>query len=649
MAQQPMAVVSTSKWASVAIENKKDSDARKKAKEKGLPPPVSQFAKQKPQYQRTGFGGTSRGAGREGGGGGGFGRRQLEIAPVPLKDFSLGQDAKFGKLPALKPGKDARFMSITTPGGAPLCTTLTGGGCFPPTFAVKLNENEQSAPSARVTFTVDDPEERSAMERMHADIVEYAVNNIAMLFPDDYTKYESYEDFVPYVISPVKAKKTGDGDWAQTASASVPLADLESSMFGSTPLLEVFDEETGNKIDYFPDIAGQRWKKMTIEWKFFIVGWKEDRKTKIKSPNFAIYRRLRGKLIVTPDLTIPHLIYPEDAERHETSGCVRPHTKVMPVSQFVYFDKERPERQTVRTGEVTMKDMAQTARVVNATDGGPVVIELNGGGTIPPFFLEPNLQGKLKFSFTVEDPDDEKCLNDVSSQLLALVTDRRSEFLGESDCKDESIYLFVKELLSKKTKNMVKGGFSRAIGLIFDDQNYGTTSRIVDCVGNEIKDPQELRGKKWSTLWFTISSVYIQTEGQMFKIGFSRRFTYMKLAPDSDQYVMPDESHPSSSTTLALPPPLEASSPSVSPSSSSSSSSLALVASSDEGVGTDAANAATKAAPAPPAVRKVPAASLALVATKKAPVSSVIRKGGPPLPLVATKKARVEVKPQSAA
>jgi len=445
-----------------------------------------------------------------------------------------------------KSNGDPQFIPIRSSTNGPMCTTLTGGGTFPQAVGLKISEGFKGKTKNRLSFTVDDPEERKSLERIQRDVLAYAVNIVEQLYPG--YQFQNFSTLVAPPMGEVRSKKDGAGEWPQLASANANPEDLFSANYNQPPLLQIISEKTSKAVTNLPDILDQQWKSMTIEWQFLVVSWKEDPKTKIKAPCISIARRLRGHMYIAVDETRHHLVFPEEEAGHATE-CKRKHTIVEPISKFSLINQ-------ARIFEVKQKDQTQTARVEHM-EGGNLLIKLTEGGTIPNFFLEPNQQDKLVLSVCIDGANDEAGLDRLSKELQTIVLLRRDEYAKKSTLTDDTLKQCVKPILNPTTPAAEAGGFSRSFACIIENDKLGSACRIVDSFGQSILDPEKLRGKKWDEYWFTIRSTYVKKVAQLYEIGFSKRFVYMKLQPDTNDFVIKDERTFASSSSNDAPPPLE--------------------------------------------------------------------------------------------
>ncbi len=529
-------MTSSNTWLAKAKENRAFSDLVKANKNAGLPAPVR--AGSKPS---TGFGSGSNNNSNNNNGGGnanstsvqrfgnnGFRPMQPSLVPVPMRDFTWS-DAVYG---TKSKGTDTCFIPIRSPSGGPLCTTLTGGGKFPLAIGLKTTEGYKGKMRTRVNFTVDDPEERKALERIPRDVLNYVVNIVDKLYPG--YVFQDYTTLVGRVLSEVKPKKEGGGEWPQLASVNTNPDDLFSANTNQAPVLKIINEGTGSQVFDLRDILDQRWKSMTIEWQLLVVGWTEDKETKVKSPLISISRRLRGHMYITVDETSHHYVFPEDEVLHEESECKRKHTIPISISRFRLLEH-------AKVFEVKQKDQTHSARIEHI-DGGNVLIKLTQGGTIPNmFYLETNQQGNLVLTVAIDGPEDEAGLDQLTKDFITMVLERRTEYVKTSTISDGTLSDGVKSILPEKTPNAEKGGFSRSFPCIFEYEKLGTACKIVDSIGQPITDPEKIRGKKWQEYWFTLRSTYVKKNGKLFEIGFSKRFVYLKLQPDANDFIINDE------------------------------------------------------------------------------------------------------------
>jgi hypothetical protein len=528
-------------WVAMAKENRAYADKRKAAKDAGLPMPLAPNAKAK----QSGFlPAAGRGAGGIVGNGGASavappsfarGFQRPNIVPVPLRDFSWNDVQYQGQTT----GK-VKLIPLRNPTGGPMCTRLTGGGSIPFTIGLQTTQNYDK-PKTRMSFTVDDADERKSLERMHRDCTAYVMNIATRLYPG-ITEFD-YSTLVARVLSEVKAKKDG-GEWPQLASVNVDPQSLFSEDARSDPLLQIINESTASQVFNLPDILGQRWTSMTIEWQFLVIGEGEHKETKAKFPLISISRRLRGHMYITVDENQFHLVLPEDRAMHDASECKRKHVKVEPINTFRLLEH-------ARVNSVQKKDKTRSARIEHI-DGGNVVIKLCGSGTVPSLFgIDTNEQGNLVLTVTIESLTDEAGLDQLSVDLQTLALSRRDEYFEGSTMAGEFLKECIKPILNVRTPEAIKGGFARAFGCIFDYEKLNTTCSIIDGNGQRVTNPEAIKGKKWKEFWFMLRCTYVQKKGNLFQVGFSKRFVHMELEPDMESFHVSDEQH------FEQPPPLD--------------------------------------------------------------------------------------------
>jgi len=530
----------SSVWLTQAKENRAYAEKRKAAKDAGLPPPP---APGQAKGKATGFAMPKSTSGATSSSGARFGNNSgfqaPSAVPVALKDFSWASDVQY--LP--KTGK-LGIIPIRSPTNGPMCTRLTGGGTIP--FAIGLQVRDAyGKESTNLTFTMDDAEERKAMERIHRDVTAYVMNIVTSLYPG-ITDF-NYATLVGKVLSDVKSKKDGDL-WPQLASVKIDPETLFSEDTRKEPLLQIINESSSAKVLNLPDVLGQRWTSMTIEWRFLVAGMMkekdaEGKETGVEVPLVSISRRLRGHMYLKVDENQYHLVLPEDRALHDASECKRKHTKVEQISTFRLLEH-------ARISEVKQKDQTNAARMQHM-DGGDVVVCLSGGGSIPPFFLDTNREGNLVLSFCVESKSDEDGLDTLSKDLATLALSRRDEYFKKSVHSDDTLRACCKMVLPKKTEEAEAAGYARSLSLIFDHEKLNTTCSIIDGLGQRISNPNDIKGKKWRTLWFSLRCIFVKkVAGSLFEVGFSRRFIHVELQPDMESFVLNDAQE-------SMPPSLE--------------------------------------------------------------------------------------------
>ncbi len=518
-------------WLKQAQENRAYSEKRKAAKEAGLPLPPPPNAKPKSGFPSASS--TNGAAAALSGVRPNNGFKPPSVTPVALRDFSWASDAQYGPKSNGKPG----FIPIRSPNGGPLCTKLSGGGQIPQTIGLKTTESYGKL-RTRLNFTVDNEEERKGLDRIYRDVTAY-VMNLAEKFYPGITEFD-YAELVGRVLSEVKAKKTG-GEWPQLASVNIDPTSLFSDDARKEPLLKILNETTGSHVLNLNDVLGQKWTSMTIEWQLLVVGF-----TKIKDadgndtgkelPLISISRRLRGHLYIAVDENQFHLVLPEDRTLHDASECKRKHVKVEDITTFRFLEH-------ARVFELKQKDQAHTA-FCEHVDGGSVIIKVCGGGSIPPFCLDTNMQGKLVLTVSIDNISDETAFDALSADLQTLVLSRRDEFFKKSTHTDETLRAFCNFIMNKKTPEAEAKGFSRGFGMIFDWEKLNTTCSIIDGMGQRINDPNAIKGRKWKEIWFALRCIYVQKKSNSFEVGFSKRFVHMELQPDMESFVVNDECDP---------------------------------------------------------------------------------------------------------
>jgi len=439
---------------------------------------------------------------------GGF--AQPSVVPVTAQAFTWQEVVYLSKTSGT-----VNLIPLRNPTKGPLCIRFVGGGSIPHAIGLQINSYGQP----HVTFTMDSPEEQRCMDLMHSGLCDDAIKYAEQWYPGETVDATT---LVGRILSEVKPKKDGGGEWPRLASANISENDLYAKDDREDPALIIVNEN-GQRIYNLPDILAQKWTAMTIELKSLVLGHNE----KTNQPHVSISRRIR-RLNIAIDENAHHTVFPCDRVLHDKTECKRKHTIITPIAEFSLI------RDAI-IHDLKTKDKTTSARIEHK-NGGDVVIKLTGGGTLPPFFCDVNRENKHVITVSIDNDDDEKRLDGIVEELRTIAIERRASYFPKSKDQDDLLKRCVKRVLGKKSDKPEHAKFSRAFGCITDLENLGTTVVIVDGNGEKITDPEQMKYQKWEELWFALRCTYMKVVGEFFEVGFSKRLIYLQLAREMSSY-----------------------------------------------------------------------------------------------------------------
>jgi hypothetical protein len=413
------------------------------------------------------------------------------------------------------------MIPLRNPTQGPMCITWKGGGTIPQSIGLQRTDNGK----LRLTLQVDSVEERKACGRIYEELIASAMVHAKEWYPD--TDIANYNDSVGRILSEVKAKPDGTGEYPPLASVNIDERDLVPKDLEHEPALVIM-KDGGQKQEFdVLAVLGQRWEYMVWELQWLIIGVHKEK----GYPYITLSRRLR-RLHIAVDENSFHTVFPEDKERHDATECKRKHTTPQKLLEFSL-------KKDATIMPLVMKEKSASARVESKT-GGDVILVLKGGGTLPFFVIDQNQQGDINFSFSVDSIEEEQKLDAIVDELRTHVVKERATYYPKSEMPDEFLKYTVKRLLGKKSDKPEHADFTRNMSCIIDTEKIGTTVSIIGGLGQAIMEPSRdaLVGKRWEEAWIVLRSVYRQVEGDLFKVGFSKRLLYIKLAREMSDYTL---------------------------------------------------------------------------------------------------------------
>lgn len=219
------------------------------------------------------------------------------------------------------------------------------------------------------------------------------------------------------------------------------------------------------------------------------------------------------------------------------SQSTRPKKKatVVPVTKFS-LDKDV---QIAKLNNGKFKVMRLTS-----PSGGPVLIELRGGGRIPPTFgLEVNTfkDDAMERTLTVDiqDEAEQKALQDISRSLGDLAIKRRSEWFPNSTVSDGTLRELHNALVTAPRPREGGGHWPGLLKLGFNERDCASSDNRVARVRIELGDDKErvediqtILGCRWSRIVIELPCIFL---GSKSCYGFSKKLRVLRIE-ESDEY-----------------------------------------------------------------------------------------------------------------
>jgi hypothetical protein len=169
-------------------------------------------------------------------------------------------------------------------------------------------------------------------------------------------------------------------------------------------------------------------------------------------------------------------------------------------------------------------------RIKHASAKGTLVLQLDGGGSLPPFCIDKGEFGS-SFVFAVTNADEVAKMCEMEEYIKECVVANRAKLFPGNTKSDA----FVRDQLNAVlTKAKVTDGatFPAQAKATLDLANLKTqpgkkhpTLRIVDTDGAPV-EPSDLAGRSWKRILISVNSIYIQATGSY---GLSKSLSFVEV------------------------------------------------------------------------------------------------------------------------
>lgn len=454
--------------------------------------------------------------------------KEKVVASIPLRDLTWSE-VKIGKCSILKDRAQtgllqSKIVSLSNAAGLPLIIAANGGGLIPEGVGVKTKKNKDD--EYTVSATIDNDVEHNALVKFCDDMFVWIAEEAPKHYPPATLITEA--NVVRFFCKP-RPKIAGGADcWPSTIRAKAKKQDLVSSDSRLSPNL-IITTDTEDHLSIIPHLSGMRWTEMKIELASILFGWKEDSETKLQVPAIYVVANMR-RMTVKEDPEQCHYVFPHQQAEHDAHPCIRKHHRATPIADVRLSN---PTEYIVFP--LVKNKLTRNARIQRA-DGSKVLIELNGGGTIPYFAINKNQNNQYTWTFSVRNPDEvESCdqfTDDINTNII--LPNRATYYPKTTD--DVNPKFFLKPFLKDLTDEAKEKNSDRSITVIFDPKELGTSLMIVDENGKLVLDAETLSGRTWAKIVVAVYGLYVNSKGKLFEAGITKRLIYAELAPEVTTY-----------------------------------------------------------------------------------------------------------------